>query len=56
MINCKYPFMSLSEELSNYLKSKGATEVGYADIADFTTKKGTWKMRQLGSMFWSLWT
>ena len=28
MINCKYPFMSLSEELSNYLKSKGATEVG----------------------------
>jgi epoxyqueuosine reductase QueG len=40
MINCKYPFMSLSEELSNYLKSKGATEVGYADIADFTTKKG----------------
>ena len=32
--------MSLSEELRNYLLSKGATEVGYADITDFTTKKG----------------
>ena len=32
--------MNLSDELKKYLLKNGAKEVGYADINDFTTKKG----------------
>ena len=32
--------MSLSIELKDYLKKNGATEVGFADITDFTTEEG----------------
>ena len=36
----KYWLMNLSLELRNYLISEGATEAGFADITDFTPKKG----------------
>ena len=32
--------MSLSIELKNFLQKKGATEVGYADITNFSPKQG----------------
>jgi len=36
----KYWLMNLSLELRNYLISEGATEASFADITDFTPKKG----------------
>ena len=32
--------MSLSLELKNYLKKEGASEVGFADITNFSPKEG----------------
>ena len=32
----KYSLMNLSLELKNYLLDNGATEVGFADITNFT--------------------
>ena len=36
----KYSLMNLSLELKNYLLDNGATEVGFADITNFTPQKG----------------
>ena len=36
----KYSLMNLSLELKNYLLDNGATEAGFADITNFTPKKG----------------
>ena len=40
--------MSLSIELKEYLQNNGATEVGFADITNFSPKElsETWKMHQ----------
>ena len=35
----KYSLMNLSLELKNYLLDNGATEVGFADITNFTPQK-----------------
>lgn len=35
----KYSLMDLSQKLRNYLLSNGATEVGFADITNFSPKK-----------------
>lgn len=40
MINLKYSAMTLSLELKNYLLDHGATDVGFADIENFTTHPG----------------
>ena len=40
MIMVKYLSMNLSSKLKKYLKKKGASEVGFADITNFTPKPG----------------
>ena len=39
-ITIKYSLMNLSLELKNFLLEEGATEVGFADITNFTPKQG----------------